>query len=84
MIRVCVISRDEEKLRRVLVAYGFEISTMENCHIVVADSPVPDVKVPVLVYGTEEELEHAIAEIAKQFKPLTDTVQECLNLCKKE
>ena len=82
MIRVCIVSRDAEKLRRVLVAYGFVISSMEDCHIVVADAPVPNVKVPVLLFSREEELEKAIAEIAKQFKPLHDTLDECLNLCK--
>jgi len=82
MIRVCVISRDEDKLRQVLVAYGFEIASLENCHIIVADAPVPDVKVPVLLYTKEEELKNAIAEIAKQFKPLHDTLHECLDLCK--
>jgi hypothetical protein len=83
MIRVCVVSQDADRLRAVLVAYGFEISTLEHCHIIIADAPIPDVKVPVVVYSKETDLELAIAEIAKQFKPLHDTLDECLNLCKK-
>lgn len=84
MIRVCVVSHDADKLRAVLVAYGFEISTIEHCHLVIADAPVPDAKVPVVLYSKETDLELAISEIAKQFKPLHDSLQECLDMCKKE
>jgi hypothetical protein len=82
MIRICVVGHDADKVCRVLKDYGFEISSIEDCHIVVADAPVPDVKVPVLLYSKQEQLETAIAEIAKQFKPLYDSLNECLSLCK--
>ncbi len=82
MIRVCVVSQDADKLRAVLVAYGFEISTLEHCQIIIADAPLPDVKVPVVVVSKETDLEHAIAEIEKQFKPLHDTIQSALNILK--
>ena len=82
MIKVCVVSQDADKLRAVLVAYGFEISTLEHCHLVIADAPVPDVKVPVVLFSKETDLEIAIAEIARQFKPLHDTIESALKILK--
>lgn len=82
MIRICVLGRDSDSVCRVLKKYGFGISTIEDCHIVVADSPVPDSKVPVLMYSKQEQLEAVIARIAEQFKPLHDSLNACLSILK--
>ncbi len=91
MIRVCILAVPGEPIKELLDNLGFQASIgppIENCDVILADSLVmgAGINVPVVLYTKQEDLPHAITEavVAEQFKPLTDSIQECLNISKKE
>lgn len=94
MIRVCILDSPNvpgEILKELLNSLGFEVSIgppLKECDVILAESIVvgAGINVPVVLYTKQEDLRHAITEavVAERFKPLNDTIGECLNICKKE
>jgi hypothetical protein len=92
MIRVCILDSPTVPgavLKELLDNLGFSTCIgppIQECDAILSDSLIVDanIHVPVVVYTKQENLRHVITEavVAERFKPLTDTVQECLDLCK--
>jgi len=92
MIRVCILESPNvpgEALKELLDNLGFQASIgppITECDVILAESLVvgAGINVPVVLYTKQENLRQVITEavVAEQFKPVHDSIHECLDLCK--
>lgn len=93
MIRVCILDSANVPgalLKELLDSQGFETHIgppVNDCDVILAESLVfgSGINVPVVIYTKQEDLRHILTEavIAERFKPVHDTINECLDIVKK-